>query len=160
MKDGEKEKSLLRPAPPDSLRPQKPSWGSLALSQRRRRRRAAGRRGGRDGKGGRVNTTRTEQRQATGFLCFLCVRGGGGRNCAVLWRQPSTSAHCCCNQGPSAAASQGETLGSLFYSWGPKSRASLSPLRTCAVQNTVCGSTAAPPLLCVHAHTHTCKHTS
>lgn len=157
MKDGEKEKLFHHPAPPNSLHLQKPSWGSLALSQRWWRR-AAGWRGGREGKGGRVNMTRTEQRQATGFLCFLCARGGGGRICAVLWRQPSTSAHCCCNQGPSAAASQGETLGSLFYSWGPKSRASLSPLRTCAVQNTLSlwlRSWTAPV---VRADTH--KHTS
>lgn len=72
VKDGEKEKLLLHPAPPDSRRLQKPSWGSLALSQRWWRR-AAGWRGEREGKGGRVNTTRTEQRQATGFLVFFYV---------------------------------------------------------------------------------------
>lgn len=66
-----------------------------------------------DGKGGRVNTTRTWQRQATGLLCFFMF-GRGDRHYV------STSAHCCCNRRPSAAASEGETLGSLFNSWGPK----------------------------------------
>lgn len=41
-------------------------------------------------------------------------------NYAALWLQPSTSAHCCCIQRPLAAASEGETRGSLFNSWGLK----------------------------------------
>lgn len=47
------------------------------------------------------------------YCVFLCL-GGGDRHYV------STSAHCCCNRRPSAAASEGETLGSLFNSWGPK----------------------------------------
>lgn len=68
---------------------------------------------------------------------------------------PSTSAHCCCNQGPSTAASQGETLGSLFYSWRPEARASLSPPRTSAVQYTQ--QLTRLYRACGRALTHTCN---
>lgn len=51
-------------------------------------------------------------------LCACVERGVGGRTevmCAVA--AASTSAHCSCNQRPSAAASEGERLDSLFNSY-------------------------------------------
>lgn len=48
------------------------------------------------------------------FVVFFGVRKESKGN-AVLWRQPSTSPHCCCNQRPSAAASEGERLDCLIH---------------------------------------------
>lgn len=86
---------------PVSKNPAGADWRSLGVAW-----------GGEEGgKGGRVDTTRTKQRQATGSLCVFCVGGWrGSRSCGVLWLRPATSTHHCYDQ----RATEGED--SLFDS--------------------------------------------